>query len=68
MSKQMHMPDIENHGLFADPDVACAVCHLEPAVMDCQTGVFSPCWKCQEKGWHILKLPKFVKRFIERQP
>lgn len=67
MSKHMHKPDIYNNGLIAEHDMACAVCHQFPAVINCQTGVFSPCWKCQGKGWHIMKLPKFIKRFIERQ-
>lgn len=48
-------PQIHNEGLWADHDMPCAVCHVHPAVMDCQSQVFAPCWECQIEGWGIKK-------------
>lgn len=51
----LHKPKIHNEGIWATHDMACAICHVKSAIMDCQTEVFYPCWECQSKGWQIKK-------------
>jgi hypothetical protein len=50
----LHKPVIVNEGIWAMHDVACAVCHTEKAVYDCNEGVFEPCRQCQEDGWRLV--------------
>lgn len=51
----LHEPQIHNEGIWADHDMACAVCHVHPAVVDCQKLTFAPCWECQQQGWELRK-------------
>lgn len=52
----MHRPYIDDEGLFAEHDQACAVCYASKAVYDCGTQVFGPCWGCQADGWTLARL------------
>ena len=56
-------PTVENHGLFAEHDQACAVFQDQPAVLDCRSGVFKPSWRAQQDGWTLVKLDTRWKRF-----
>lgn len=58
---------IENHGLFALHNMPCAVCQEKKAVFHCNSGIFEPCWTCQDKGFQIHKTNnKLAKKFIRR--
>lgn len=63
-----HKPNIHNEGLWATHDQACAVCHENPAVIDCDTEVFKPCWKCQKSGWELTNntIIQIIKKFINK--
>lgn len=47
-------------GLAATHNMPCAVCRTQHAVLDLPTGRFQPCWECQRKGWHTVKLGRFA--------
>lgn len=49
-------PTIEPFGPgLVDHNMPCAVCHKEPAVMSCDTGIFKPCWDCQSLGYQLIR-------------
>jgi len=54
----------EDHGLFANHDMPCSVCHKEAAVYEMQDGFFQPCWKCQYRGWRTSKPTGFWGKLI----
>jgi hypothetical protein len=62
----MHEPVIDNHRLFAFHDHACCVCHEWHSVYQTNTGEFHPCWKCQQRGWRLAKVPRWVPRWLQR--
>jgi hypothetical protein len=43
----------------------CAVCRLEKAVINCNTGILNPCWKCQKRYMVIKK--NWLDRLFRRQ-
>lgn len=49
----VHEPVIEDHGMWADHDMACPVCHRKHAVLNMNQGVFGPCERCESYGWEI---------------
>ena len=53
MSVAVRRPHIEDYGIYADHDQACAVCRDRHAVLRLDGWVFEPCWQCQAKGWRI---------------
>jgi len=55
---ELHKPVIIDYVMFAEHDVACAVCWQEKAVLRVNQGVFAPCWKCQSEGWMLIKRKK----------
>ena len=59
-------PTIDHHGIVAFHDQACAVYHDEPAVLDCNTMTFQPCWKAQQYGWRLVKADTWFKRLALR--
>lgn len=68
---EMHRPIIDdtNLPLFAQHDMACAVCYDKPAVFCCNTEVFLPCWECQSAGW-LLQRPSWwfkIKRWLKER-
>lgn len=54
-------------GPWATHDMACAVCRKEHAVLDLGTGIFRPCWTCQEKGWRLAKPGWFARWLLDRK-
>ncbi len=42
----------------------CAVCREESAVINCNSGILFPCWKCQGEGYTLTK-PGIISRFID---
>ena len=56
-------PTIEDHGLVAEHDQACAVFQDQPAVLDCRNGVFKPSWRAQQLGWTLVKVDTRWRRF-----
>lgn len=54
----VHSPIVEDHGLFAEHDMACAVCHIHKATLNMNNGVFWPCDACRAKGWETGRIPK----------
>jgi hypothetical protein len=40
-------------GMLPNHNMPCAVCYQAPAVLNCDSGTFEPCWKCQEEGWQL---------------
>lgn len=57
---------IENEVFFARHNMPCAVCGTKPAVLDMNTGVFKPCWKCQERGWSLTLRTQWWRKFFSR--
>ena len=61
-------PDYVNDGMYADHNMACAVHHyaddLQPAVVNCQTGVFHPSWKAQGEGWQLVQATTKFQRWL----
>ena len=62
MAKEMIKVEIDDLGgsPIAEHNMPCAVCHERKAVYNLsanvpKSGVFDPCWRCQEKGWFISK-------------
>lgn len=56
----LKLPIIETDGgPWAMHDMACAVCHVNYAILNLNTGVFGPCWKCQDDGWKPPKKRMF---------
>jgi hypothetical protein len=54
-----HIPIIKTDGgPWAMHDMACAVCHINPAVLDLNTGIFQPCWSCFE-SFSLVKKKKW---------
>lgn len=52
----MHAPIVEDHGLFAEHDMACAVCGINKAMLAMNNGVFWPCDTCRQKGWELGRI------------
>lgn len=44
---------LENHGLYAEHNMPCAVCLERKAVFDCQELEFHPCGQCQRAGRYL---------------
>lgn len=51
----LHKPVINDLGLVAQHDHACCVCHEKHSVLSLNTGVFQPCWTCQQSGMRVVK-------------
>lgn len=61
----MHEPQIvTDGGPWAFHDYACPVCHETKAILLLHKGVFMPCDQCQEDGWAILRLPKWLRKRV----
>ena len=59
-------PTVDDYGLVVEHDMPCAVHPKEHAVFQGNSGVFLPSWKAQREGWMIIKVPKWLKRFLKR--
>jgi hypothetical protein len=58
---------VENHGLFALHNFPCPVCREKHAVLDLSRGVMEPCWTCQEDRYQLVRLPRWVPRWLARR-
>lgn len=55
---------------IAEHNMPCAVCRNSHAVIDLNTGIFHPCWPCQDRQWilvNIKTLPFWVRWFLARE-
>ena len=59
-------PTVVDHGPVCDHNMPCAVLAGEPAVLNGSTGVFQPSWKAQEKGWMLVRAPRWLRWFFKR--
>ncbi len=45
----------------------CAVCRMNPAVIECHIGTLQPCWICQkDHNYLLIKFDSKLKRLIKR--
>ena len=64
---ETRVPTVENDGIVAFHDQACAVFYdREPAVFDCNKGFFHPSWAAQKEGWHLVQANTRFQRGILR--
>ena len=42
----------------------CAVCREGSAVLDCSVGILNPCWKCQEKGYVLVRKKSWIPSWV----
>lgn len=47
--------ELDDHGLFAEHNFPCPICHRRKAVYDCNDGKFGPCWSCHKDGWRLSR-------------
>ena len=47
-------------GLMATHNMPCAACSKAHAVLRTDKGVFGTCWGCRKKGYHLVKVNRFV--------
>lgn len=52
-------PILINHGIFAEHDYCCPVYCDEPAIFNCNTGIFEPSWKAQHLGFRMVRFKKW---------
>lgn len=45
-------------GPWAKHNYACPICWQEKAILNLNTGVFEPCWRCHRLGWTINRRRK----------
>lgn len=57
-------PTITHLGLAVCHDVACAVLPDEHAVYNCNTAIFHPSWKAQQKGYHLVNANTKFKKLL----
>lgn len=62
----IHYPVVNDHGIFARHDVACPVCQQRHAVLYMNTGIFHPCWRCQNVGFSLVLFPKWIPQWVRR--
>ncbi len=60
--KEFEIEIVTDGGPWATHNMPCAICHKEHAVLDLETAIFYPCWKCQ-KQWVLKKKNKFLNLF-----
>lgn len=50
-------PKIKWHDSYmvCEHNYICGVCHKNSAVFQVNTGIFQPCWDCQNKGYIVKK-------------
>lgn len=65
---ELHQPVvITDGGPWAEHDHACAVCSARHSVLDLNTGMFQPCWGCQQDGWYLVR-SKPLRRWLLSRP
>ena len=63
-ARQLAVIEFEDHGIFAEHNMPCAVCGQYAAVYTMNTGKFGPCWKCQKDGWATLRVTGWRRRLL----
>jgi len=54
-------------GMVCVHNMPCLICKTNHAVLVMPTGMFEPCWKCQEEGYEIVKRsPKNNRSLLDR--
>lgn len=68
MEQKLAKIEINNHGLFAEHNMPCCVyVEDQPAVFNCNVGIFEPSWKAQEDGFILLRVEnKTIRRLLKR--
>jgi hypothetical protein len=66
MKQGLIVPTVESHGPVCVHNIPCAVYQDEPAVINCNTGIFQPSWKAQEEGYMLVKAPKWLRWLISK--
>lgn len=56
---------IDHHGPVATHNYRCPCCLARHAVLELDGGWFQPCWACQANGWRLLKLPRWLARWVK---
>lgn len=58
--------EVENHGIAADHNMPCCVfTETEPAVFNCNIGIFEPSWKAQAEGFTLLRIKNnFIRNIL----
>jgi hypothetical protein len=59
-------PTIQDYGIVAEHDMACAVYAEKSAVLQLNTGVFQPSWEAQENGWRLVHARNRFQRLVLR--
>lgn len=55
---------LEGDGLVVNHNYPCPVNHKQPAVFQCNTGVFYPSDVAQMEGWHLIKTESWIQRLV----
>jgi len=46
-------------------NMPCPICYHKHAVYQTNNGIFLPCWRCQEKGFKLIKTKsKFILKIL----
>ena len=64
--KVLLKPSVEFHGPACTHNMPCAVYRDEPAVLNCNTGIFAPSWKAQKEGYMLVKPPRLLRWFFKK--
>lgn len=51
-------------GIGIHHNYLCAVCREKPAVLNCGSGVLTPCWECRKSGYATIKITGWKRRII----
>lgn len=58
---------VEYIGPAALHNMPCAVKHEdEPAVLNCNLGIFEPSWAAQREGWKLVRIESRLQRLAYR--
>lgn len=57
---------VTDGGPWAEHNMPCPVLGTEHAVLELETGIFNPSHKARKEGWMLVKVPKWMKRFLDR--
>jgi hypothetical protein len=55
---------VTDGGPWALHNMPCAVCGVNHAVIELWNGHYQPCWKCQNIGYRLLRLPLWLSHGI----
>ena len=64
--KPMKIEIVTDGGPWAIHNMPCSQCGINKAVLEMWDETFQPCWECQKKGYATKKMPKWVKRLLDK--